>query len=65
MRLKISKPVAGLVNVELDDHRGITGMRKYAKGLEVGTLKTTIGALVKEWRDKRSAIIKAKKETVA
>lgn len=61
MRIKVSKPVSGRVDLVLDDLRGATGMREYRTGVLVTEAGSVVSQLVDQWRQAKDAVKAARR----
>jgi len=56
MRLLVTKPYNGLVDLELRDRGGFTGLHYRELGVPVANLKERVAAFLEPWQVKRQAI---------
>lgn len=56
VKLKITKPVAGTVDIVIDDLRGSTGRRTSARSVKLADAGQRVGELVGEWAQKKQAV---------
>ena len=61
MRVKVTKPLNGTVNITMDDHRGLTGLRETRLGVPLANVGTVTEQLVTIWKTRRTAIRDARK----
>ena len=64
MRIKVTKPKEGKVDLVVDDLRGATGMKEGEYGVLLADLPARSRALVDRWRSRKDAIRNARKQPI-
>lgn len=61
MRVIVSKPSGGKVDLRVDDRYGATGLNLVERGVPVEQAETAVALLIKQWEDRRKAVTDARK----
>lgn len=61
MRVVITKPQGGKVDVTIDDSRGITRIKRRAYGVRVEDAGERVLAMLTDWESRREAIREARR----
>ena len=61
MRIQVTKPRAGKVDIRLLDRRGLTGLYQERLGVELDQVGAVAGQLAGTWHSRRDAIEVARK----
>lgn len=61
MRIKVTKPFRGKVDIHLDDHLGQTRQNVRRQGVSLDEAEGVVAGLLAEWERARGAIKEARK----
>lgn len=61
MRLIITKPDHGAVNIQVEDRRGLTGRRWSSKGVKLADVAQVVGSMLAVYEERRESIKSARK----
>lgn len=56
VRLIVTRPNKGVVDLLVDDRRGLTGKRWATKGVKVAAVRETVGAMLTVYEERRKSI---------
>lgn len=65
VRIVVTKPTEGTVDIRVDDRYGATGLLLKAAGVPVTEVTEAVKPLLEEWEKRRKAVKAAKKGDVA
>lgn len=61
MRVIVTKPKNGKVDVTLDDKRGSTGIRRTQKDVPIAEVAAVVAPMCAEWEQRRASIRAARR----
>lgn len=65
MKVRVTKPQGGKVDLRIDDRRGATGLLLVEKGVPVKDVAIRVAPMIAQWEERRRAVFDARKGIVA